>query len=53
MPLKEGRKSLGENIAELMRVYKEKGKIGNVKPKDKAKAKQVASAIAYRKAREG
>jgi hypothetical protein len=54
MPLKSGSsdKTRSENIGELMHAYKSKGKIGNTTPKSKAKAAQIAAAIAYKKQRE-
>jgi len=53
MPLKpgKGRKTISSNIKELMRSYKEKGSIGNVKPKSTKHAQRVAAAIAYGKSR--
>mgnify|MGYP000197386953 CR=1 FL=1 len=53
MPLKSGKskEAFQYNVAELIRTYKRKGKIGNVKPKDKKKARQVALAIAFSKRR--
>jgi len=55
MPLQPGRspETIGGNIAELVRSYKRKRRIGNTKPKNIKKAQQIAAAIAYRKAREG
>lgn len=54
MPLKRGRSQdvISENIAELLRSYSGKGTIGRIKPMNKAHAREIASAIAYRKARE-
>ena len=39
-------------IAELMRGYKETGKIGDSTPKNEAEARKQATAIAYGKLRE-
>jgi len=52
MPLKPGksRKTVSENIAEMMRSYEKTGKIGNTHPKNKAAALKQAQAIAYDKA---
>lgn len=49
MPLKKGKsdKTRSENIAELIRSYKETGKIGNTTPKNMTHAREIASAIAY------
>jgi hypothetical protein len=52
MPLESGKSAIGRNIAELMRKYKKKRKIGNIRPKNKKQAAKVAAAIAYRHARE-
>lgn len=53
MPLIKGssQKTIGENIAELIRTFKSSGKIGNIKPKSMAHAQQIARAIAFRKSR--
>lgn len=53
MPLKQGRsdKVVSDNIAELLRSYKETGKIGNIKPTSKEHARKIAAAIAYKKKR--
>ena len=48
MPLQTGRGSMGPNIAELIKTYQSKGKIGNSTPKNKAAAQKQAVAIAYR-----
>jgi hypothetical protein len=60
MPLVEGKgkAKISANIEELMASYKAHGKIGNWKPKgdprsaaNMAKAREIASGIAYSKAR--
>jgi flavin-binding protein dodecin len=51
MPLKSGKQNIGTNIAELMKTYKKKGKIGSSKPQNKSKALKQAIAIALSKAR--
>jgi len=50
--LKSGKskKVVSENISEVMRSYKKKGKIGTSRPKSKAKAQKQAVAIALSKA---
>jgi hypothetical protein len=52
MPLKKGssKKVIKSNVKELVDTYKEKGKIGTSKPKDKKAAIKQAVAIAYSKA---
>jgi hypothetical protein len=52
MPLKRGgsKKIISSNVKELVKTYKQKGKIGTSKPKSKAKAIKQAVAIAYNKA---
>lgn len=52
MPLKPGRskKVVSENIGEMVRKYKETGKIGTSKPASKGKAVKQAVAIALSKA---
>ena len=52
MPLKKGssQKTISSNIGELVRTFKESGKIGTSKPKSKAAAIKQAAAIAYDKA---
>ena len=54
MPLKSGKsdKTRSANIAELMKAYKDTGKIGNTKPRNSAHAQEIASAIAYGKQKE-
>ena len=54
MPLKQGysQESISANIEELMRTWKETGKIGASRPKTKKQAMKQAAAIAYRVARE-
>lgn len=53
MPLKKGsgKKVISSNIGEMLSGFKKTGKIGNTKPGSKAKAKKIASAAAYRKAK--
>ena len=52
MPLKAGKSKamISANIAEMMRSWKETGKIGNIRPKNKKEALKIAQAAAYRKA---
>jgi hypothetical protein len=52
VPLKPGhsRKTIGKNIGEMLDAYKEKGKIGNARPKNMAHAQKIAAAAAYDKA---
>lgn len=54
MPLRSGhsREVISQNIREMMRSYKETGKIGNVRPESEQQAARIASAAAYSKARE-
>jgi len=54
MPLKSGKskETRGNNIAEMITSYKESGKIGNTKPRNMKHAKEIASAIAYKKSRD-
>ena len=54
MPLKKGSSQdvISANIAELMRTYRAKGKIGNTVPKNAAHARRIAAKIAYDKAKE-
>lgn len=53
MPIKKGRnkKTVSNNIAEVMNSYKQKGTIGTSKPKSKKKAQAQAIAIALNTAR--
>lgn len=53
MPLKSGKskKTQKANIKELMGSYEATGKIGNSKPKSKAKAIKQSVAISYAKKR--
>ena len=52
MPLKPGssKKTVGKNVSELVKAYKEKGKIGTSKPENKKAAQKQAVAIALSKA---
>lgn len=52
MPLKSGssNKTKSDNIKELMKSYKETGKIGTSTPENKEKARKQAIAIAYSEA---
>jgi len=46
-----GHKAISANIAELMRSWKEKGMMGNSKPRSAKDAQKMAAAIAYEHAR--
>jgi hypothetical protein len=48
MPLKKGKskKVVSDNIAEMMSSYAETGKIGNIFPKNKKHAREIAIAAA-------
>jgi hypothetical protein len=50
MPLKKGKSNTtrSKNIHEMMKKYQETGKIGNIRPRNVAHARQIASAAAYR-----
>lgn len=52
MPLMKGKsaKTIGSNIGEMVRSYKESGKIGTSRPASKRAAVKQAAAIAYSKA---
>ena len=49
MPLKQGKSqaTFKKNVSELMHAFKRKGKIGTSTPKNAAKARQQALAIAF------
>lgn len=53
MPLKTGKSKsvISGNIKEMVHAYKAKGTIGNTKPRSMKKARAIAAAAAYRKAR--
>jgi hypothetical protein len=52
MPLMKGssKKTIGANIAEMVRKFKNIGKIGTSRPENKGMAVKQAVAIAFRKA---
>ena len=52
MPLLKGKssKTISNNIAEMMRSYREDGKIGNIRPRNPRHAQRIAIAAAYREA---
>lgn len=52
MPLTPGA-PVGKSISELINSFKQKGTIGNIKPKSNAKAQQIAIAIAEKNRRNG
>lgn len=54
MPLEsgKGKKTLADNIDELMRSYKSKGTLGTSRPPDQKAAQKQAIAISYSKQRE-
>lgn len=47
MPLQKGKKHLVSNFKELMHAYDRAGKIGHIKPKNRAKARKIAWAAAF------
>ena len=51
MPLKKGKsdETVSDNISELMKSYKKKGKIGDSKPKSKKKAQNKLLLLLYHK----
>lgn len=54
MPLKKGtsQATIGSNIGECIRSYKETGKIGNTTPKNMEHARKICAAAAYSTARQ-
>jgi len=50
VPLRRGgsRKDISYNIEQLMKDYEKKGKIGNIKPRNREHAHRIATAIAMR-----
>lgn len=53
MPLKGGtsQSAVSSNIQEMLRKYKETGKIGNTHPSSMEEARRIAAAAAYARAR--
>lgn len=53
MPLKSGKSqsTISSNIREMLHKYKKKGSIGHTEPSSMKKARAIAAAAAYRKAR--
>jgi len=53
MPLQEGssKETISQNVSELIKAFKKKGKIGNVTPENMGKARKVALAAAFSSAR--
>jgi hypothetical protein len=53
MPLKKGssKKTVSNNIGEILHSFKQSGKIGNTEPGSMEKARKIAAAAAYSKAR--
>ena len=53
MPLEPGSSSetIRHNIEEMMKSWRETGKIGNTHPKSEKKAREIAEAAAYSKAK--
>ena len=54
MPIMEGRgpKKHSDNVGEMMRSYRSKGKIGTTKPRSYKHAEEIANAISFDKRRE-
>jgi len=55
MPLKSGssKKTISSNIRECILSYKDKGKIGNIKPRNLAHAMSICQGMAYKSAKKG
>ncbi len=53
MPLKKGKtkKTIQQNIDEMLASWRKTGKIGNTKPRNQRHAIQIASAAAHTKAK--